>query len=216
MDNPKVILSWGVSIGFGLAGLGVLVKFLFPALAAMFAIAMTIITGGVVASAFGAWVIPAASVGLAIGGGAIGIVVLAKIVKEAKKNPYEWAMPILAIIAGLVVDTCKELSRSGGGDEIIKAVYGASVSSLFLLGGILWQQQRIKIRGFGLRIISVVLFMFAPFLVYFRYAQVNGLAFSNAYQAMHFDVVMVIVVLLISLLLVAVISWAVQEKEISD
>jgi hypothetical protein len=120
------------------------VKWALPALGAMVGIASTIISGGIAATAFSSWVIPAASVGLVITGGATGTILLVKVVKEAKKKPFEWTLPILAIISGLVIDTCKELYQID--NPIIRIIYGASVAGLYLLGGILWTQKVVKFK----------------------------------------------------------------------
>src|SRR5260370_33897560 len=105
----------------------------------MIGCATKIIGGGVIISTTYAWVIPAAGAGLAATGGASVIILMVKFVKYGKKNPYEWAMPVLAILSGIVIDTCKELYSENG---IIRIIYSGCVALLFLLASIFWKQRK--------------------------------------------------------------------------
>lgn len=189
-------------------GLGL--KWVIPAFGAAVGVATSIISGGLISSTLSSWVIPAASIGLAIGGGAAGIFVINKAVKEIKKNPYEWTLPILAIISGLVIDTCKELYTE---NPIVRVICGASVTGLFLLGGILWRQKKIKFKAFSSKFIAIIVFLLAPFLIYLRYSQVNKKNFFEAYKDIPPHILWSILLLLIFLLLITFLSWIFEDDE---
>ncbi len=209
--EPLWIIAWGIAIGCGLAGLGLVLKFLLPALGAMVGIATAIITGGIVSTTVSSWVIPAAGIGLATTGGAAGIILLVKVVEEAKKKPFEWALPILAIVSGLVVDSCKELFQTD--NDFIRIIYGASVSSLFLLGGILWTQKKVKFKWISTKIISIIVFLTPPFLIYLRYCQSVNKNLLEGFNDIPTHIFGSIGILIIILLLITFLSWIFKEED---
>ena len=212
-----IIIAWGLAIGLGLVGLGLCLKFVLPALGAMVGIATTIIGGGIVSMK---WVVPVASVGLAATGTATGVILLVKVVKEAKKKPFEWALPILAIVSGLVIDTCKELYQTD--NSFIRIIYGASVSGLFLLAGILWTQNIIKIKwldklvkvkSFSTKIVSGILFLTPPFLIYLRYCQTANKKLIEGFNDIPSHIFFAIILLIVFLILVTILSWIFKDDD---
>jgi hypothetical protein len=209
--NPLEIVAWGLAIGLGLTGLGLLLKWVLPALGAVVGIATSIISGGLIASSFNSWVVPAASAGLLIGGGSTLLLVFVRVAKEAKKNTFEWALPILAIFAGLVIDLCKELYTE---KPIARVIYATSVSALYLLGGILWRLKREGTKQIFLKITSIIIFLLPPFLIYFKYAMRTGKGIFNAYKGIPFETIWSIIILLLLLALIAIISWVLKEDDL--
>ncbi len=189
---------------------GLALKWVIPALGAAVGVTTSIISGGLISSTFSSWVIPTASVGLAIGGGATGIYVIHKAVINIKKNPYEWTLPILAIISGLVIDTCKELFTE---NPIVRVIYGATVTGLFLLGGILWRQKKIKLKAISSKFIAVIIFLLPPFLIYLRYSLVNKKNFFEAYKDIPPHILWSILLLLIFLVMIAFLSWIFKDDD---
>ncbi|WP_298220571.1 hypothetical protein [Flavobacterium sp.] len=208
-NKPLTIIAWGFSIGFGLIGLGFLLKWTLPALGAMIGIASAISSGDMAANNSNSW-IPLAAVGLAVAGGSGGIMLLAKVVKEAEKNLYEWTLPILAIISGLVIDTCKELyqgNQSAQNDPVVRLGYAASVTGLFLLAGILWKQEKIKFKWIDTKMISAFVFLIPPFMIYLKYCEHVRKTLWSGYQNIPSHILGAISILMVFSLLIGFLSW---------
>jgi hypothetical protein len=168
------------------------------------------LSGSAVAAATNPVLIEITTVSIAVFCGTIGVRSVYAIVQKAKQKPYEWALPVLAIIAGLVIDTCKEIYDSK--NEFVRAIYAAAVAGIFLLGGILWEQKKLKIKYNGARIIAIFCFLLPPSLIYVKYAQECGMPLSRAYQSIPSHLAWSIVVLLIMLGAIAGISRWSREK----
>lgn len=219
MNNkqPLQIIIWGLAIGFALAGLGFFLKCVLPALGAMVGIATAIGTGKALPVGLNSWVIPLAAIGLALGGGSGGIILLVKLVKEAEKNLYQWTLPILAVISGFVVDTCKELyqvSYSEPNDLIVRMGYGFSVTGLFLLGGILWKQKKVSYKWIDSRMVSVGVFMISPFLIYFKYCENARKTLWSGFHDIPSHILGAISILLLFSVMIGFLSWVFQEEQL--
>lgn len=207
--NPLVIIAWGLAIGFILIGLGYALKWVIPAVGIGVGMTVKIISGGLITSALSSWMVPAASAGLAMGGIGTGMFLFIKVVKGAKHNPYEWTLPVLAIVSGLVIDTCKELYSEDGG---IRIIYGGTVTCLFLLGGILWRQKKAWFKVLASKIIAVIMFLVPPFLVYLRVSQERSGAFSEKYKNIPPHIMWAIAALFGILLLITFLSWIFKDE----
>lgn len=214
--KPLQIIAWGLAAGFILAGLGFFLKWVLPALGAMVGIATAIGTGNALPAGINSWIIPLAAIGLALGGGSGGIILLVKVVKGAEKNLYQWTLPILAVISGFVVDTCKEVfqaSHSETGDLLLRIGYGASVTGLFLLGGILWKHKKVTLKWIDSRMISVAIFMISPFLIYFKYCENARKTLWSGFQDIPSHILGAISILLLFSVMIGFLSWVFQEEQ---
>lgn len=197
-DNQEIV-AYGLAIGFGLTGLGFLLYFI----ATTIGIVVKIVSDKFTFPILTFWGVPLVSAGLAIGGGAAGIYVLNLVVKGAKKNPYEWTLPILAIISALIIDTCKELYSD---NAIIRIFFGTSVAGLYLLGGILWRQKKRNFKWFIVKAISIIIFLLPPIFIYLSYLK-------KSYKEMPPHVFLSICILLIFLVIITCLSWIFKDDD---
>ncbi|MDX1718825.1 MAG: hypothetical protein R3353_01595 [Salegentibacter mishustinae] len=210
MEKDNSILVKALAFCIGAIGAGLFLKWVLPALGAMVGIAGSLISVGISASAYSSWVIPAASTGLAITGGASGIILLVKVVENAGKKPFEWALPVISIISGLIIDSCKELYDTDS--SIIRIIYGSSVALLFLLGGILWSQKVKSIKRIITKSISIILFLTPPFLIYLRYCQINNLSLLEGFNNIPLNIVVSLLFLFVLLIIITFLSWVFKNN----
>jgi hypothetical protein len=136
LKNPWWVIALGIAICFGLAGVGLAFNFIIHGLAG------SVIQGSLI-STIVLYVTEASAIAVT---GTIAIRVVNQVVEKAKKDPYNWVLPVLAIFSGFIIDSCKELlSDSIGKTEkgffsgFEKNIYGGVAGLLFLAGGILWR-----------------------------------------------------------------------------
>ncbi len=201
-QEPIMIIAIGIAVGFGLTGLGFLLYYVISALGA-------IISGALATVTVSTGVITATGVGVAAAGGGTGVFLLVKVVKEADKKPFVWALPILAIVSGLVIDTCKELYMTD--NNFIRIIYGSSVSGMFLLGGILWKQKKVKFKWISTKIISVIFFLIPPALIYIRYCQSVGKNLLEGFNTIPVHIIGAIAMLIVFLITITLLSWIFNE-----
>jgi len=137
-------------------------KLIIPAIGVAVGLAGQILKAGI-AGAIGAGVLPAVLVPIAttsvtVVAISITVKVLTGLAEKAKRHPYEWILPVLAILGGFITDIAKEFTFWKIKEEgLEKAVLGAFTAVTFLLGGLLWKD------GGPLRKIGgVILFLLSP------------------------------------------------------
>jgi hypothetical protein len=75
---------------------------------------------------------------------------LADIAKDAKRDVYYWALPVLSIFAAFAVDICKEFSPLRvGNPELGRAIFGGLTMLAFFVGGLCWRRGPSVIRVVG-------------------------------------------------------------------
>ncbi len=210
-QNPLLILAYGVAVALGIAALGWALCQVIQAIGAAIGIATTIITGGALAVSLSSWIAPAAGIGLAATGGATTILLLVKIVEQAKARPYEWTVPILAIVSAFVIDTCKELYDTN--NSVVRIIYGASVTGMFLIGGILWKQKSSGVKLFALRIVATLFFLLPPFMIFLQHVWANE-SLHDAYANIPAPVIWSMITFGVFMLIVAYLSWAFGDERV--
>lgn len=177
---------------------GVVLYFVVPPVLVAFGVAIGLATGTAIGAASVApWVLPAASLGIGAAGAAgIGLVVV-KLGQEAKRKPFEWLMPVVAIFGGLGTDLLKEYH-----DGLPGRLLGATATLLLLGGGVSWRR-----RGLSWKAIAFLLFSLVPGMLILSVLkdnkwQLNGVlasASDSTRSALLVLAVATVVILLLSL-----------------
>ncbi len=149
-DNVLSIIAIIVAVSIAIVALGFSISLVIKAVGAAWGI---VVGAEAISDVASIWSARIAAVGL----GAAGITVCIKLVVESrgaiKENPKQWAVPLLAISAGILVDIDKEFTSDGTVEKIIFSalsvllIYVGSV--IFGRAGKVWK-------------ISGVLLMFLP------------------------------------------------------
>ena len=156
--NPALVLAYGAAIALAIVAAGISTQWLVPALGAGFGIATNIISKGIgSAGADYSWVIPAGAGGLALIGGVAVVLLLIRIVKRASGQLYLTVLPLIAVLAGFLVDMCKDFYPDL---PLVRIGFGAVTCGIFVLGGLWW-------RRFGLlnKIAGTLLLLITPFVI---------------------------------------------------
>lgn len=143
--------------------LGLALPKIFQALGEMIVLVVQATTVAVPAAA---WTVPVASAGLAAAGGGTVILVLVKAAKEATEQPYEWTVPLLGIIGGLMLDLAKEYGITG---TFLKALLTAVIAFLVVVAGACW-----KTKDWLWRVVAVILLMLPPAALLARNLEGSG------------------------------------------
>ena len=157
-SNPTLVLAYGGAIALAIFAVGISTQWLVPALGAGFGIATNIISKGI-SSPGGdySWVIPAGAGGLALIGGVAVVFLLMRIVKRASGQLYLTVLPLVAVLAGFLVDMCKDFYPDL---PFVRIGFGAVTCGIFVLGGLWW-------RRYGLlnKIAGSFLILLSPFVI---------------------------------------------------
>jgi hypothetical protein len=205
-QRPTSIVAIGVAAGIVLLAFGWLLKLVIPAIGAAIGIAATIIGGGIVGSgAVASWVVPAAGAGIALVGGAGGLIILVKVIEKASNSPYEWIMPILAILSAFIIDLSKEIYQA---DEIVRLAFGTATTAVFFVGGLLWKKKRISNR-----ILGTILYLLPPSLVLAQSIHGKPGSLKEILANVPFHTWMTIGGLLLILILVAGLSFVLKDEK---
>ena len=157
-SNPTLVLAYGAAIGLAIFAVGISTQWLVPALGAGFGIATNIISKGIGSTgADYSWVIPTGAAGLALIGGVAVVLLLIKLVRRAKGQLYLTVLPLIAVLAGFLVDLCKDFYPDL---PLVRIGFGAVTCGIFVLGGLWW-------RRYGLlnKIAGTLLLLISPFVI---------------------------------------------------
>lgn len=121
--NPMLIIITSIAVAVILVGLGYFASFIIEALGVAIAIAAGAVSGGIIIST---QLATAASIGLAVGGGAIALTVVVKFFQRVQEKPHEWMLPASAIVIGILTEGCSELYDADS--EMTKVLFGGGVA----------------------------------------------------------------------------------------
>lgn len=157
-SNPTLVLAYGAAIALAIFAAGISTQWLVPALGAGFGIATNIISKGIgSAGTEYSWVIPTGAGGLALIGGVAVVLLLIRVVQRAKGQLYLAVLPLIAVLAGFLVDLCKDFYPDL---PLVRIGFGAVTCGIFVLGGLWW-------RRYGLlnKIAGTLLLLITPFVI---------------------------------------------------
>ena len=151
-----------LGIAVVILSIGLALKWIIPAIGTAIGFAGSLIAGSTVLSI--GWA-KAGIVFLAAGGVSMSINFFVNQGKKIDKKPFEWLLPILAILSGFAIDIVKEIFDGNGTAKIL---FGTITAVLFYIGGKLW----IK-KGILFKIISILCFLIAPCFVIVTFVSNN-------------------------------------------
>jgi hypothetical protein len=158
----------GATVVGALVSLGWVLPGIIHSLGEAIALAIAAATAGVATAApIAAWVAPAAGLGIAATGAATVFIVLVKAAKEVRKDPYEWTVPLLGILGGLVLDIAKEFAVDN--NPMLKAGLTAVIAFLVVVAGALW-----KTKDWLWRTVAVVFLSGPPVAVLVQNLEPSG------------------------------------------
>jgi hypothetical protein len=99
----------------GLIGLifavGWTVARIFSAVGVMIAVISIIASNGLASmGSIPAWILPVISISLATAGVGIGGYISVRVFREARREPDDWAVPLLSVLSALIIDLASEYS----------------------------------------------------------------------------------------------------------
>jgi len=156
-DWPSLPMAAVIAAGIvgGVIALGWALAQLLPAIGVMIGLIVAVSTTGLAtAGTVASWTVPAATIALTVAGGSAFVLVLVKAGKEASSQPYEWAVPLLGIVGGLMLDVAKEFSIH---NELVKAAVTTVIAFLVVVAGACW-----KSSNTSWKIVAVVLLIVPP------------------------------------------------------
>jgi len=157
------VLFWGIA-------------HLLPAIGVMIGLAVAVSTTGLAtAGAVASWTVPVASVALAVAGGSALVVVLVKAGKEAASEPFEWLVPLLGILGGLMLDVAKEF---GIHNEMVKIAVTTVIAFLVVVAGACW-----KSPNTSWKLVAVFLLIIPPAAILVR--EIDASAASRLSEALY-------------------------------
>ena len=90
---------------------GYALKLVVPAACTGIGLIIGMASGGVaVSGAVAAWVLPTASVGVGTIGVSVAVKVLIETAEKAKRQPFEWTLPLLGVATGITISLWHELT----------------------------------------------------------------------------------------------------------
>jgi hypothetical protein len=201
--HPGLVLVVGISAAAVLAALLWGLAQVIPAVGVAIGLAFAVAGTGLATSAsVASWVAPVASTGLGIAGTYVAYLVVVEVVSQAKKAPFEWAIPILSIFAAFLVDLCKEFIFDSKLEQIL---FAGVTAFLVLAGGFLLTRKAIafKIAGFVMPLLPPAYVI--AFFLHGRKAD----EFMSAIKVQSFQTVAVMVGMLVTSLVVIILGlWA--------
>jgi hypothetical protein len=178
-DWPPLPTTIAVALGIvgGIASLGWALAQILPAIGVMIGLVITVgSTGLATAGPVASWTVPAASIGLTAAGGSAVIVLLVKAAKEASSEPYEWAVPLLGITGGVMLDMAKDF---GIDNDLLKTALTAVVAFLVVVAGACWKSPRMS-----WKLTAVILLIVPPAALLVRNVDVSGAkGLADAFRA---------------------------------
>ena len=160
----RIILAYTVGALGAIAGLA----YLIPKLIVAVGEAVGLAFGGAAAAGTVAWAAPVASAGLGLTGGVLVVNLLVTATKEAKKEPYEWGVPLLGIVSSLVLDVTKEFALD---NTLVKVLVSALIAFLVVIAGAFYKRG-----GLWWRIIAVLFILAPPIAVLVQNLDMKGRA----------------------------------------
>ncbi|SEJ53295.1 hypothetical protein SAMN05216327_11265 [Dyadobacter sp. SG02] len=152
--NPSIIIAIGVALALVILALGWVLPTILYALGCMVSIAVTGSVAGVAITAevskYSAWF-------LGVTGTAGTVLIVAKINKLVKDEPFKWTVPILSVLTGFLVNLCDEYYP---GSKFEWYILSGIAALLTIVGGVLYEQKSrwVKVAG-------IVAHLLIPFII---------------------------------------------------
>lgn len=158
-SSPTLILAYGLALAVVIVAFGYSMRWVIPALGAGFGIGASIVQNGIGGiGGYSSWVVQAGAVGLVTGAVVALIFLVLKIVKSASHEIYLWLLPVLALLAGLCVDLCKDFYPNL---PLMRIIFGAETIAVFVLGGLWWKRY-----GLLNKIAGTILVLTSPLFIF--------------------------------------------------
>lgn len=175
-SNNEAILWIALAIGvpLGIAALFWGLSQLVIAFGTAVGIAGAFISAGSsVGDAVEVWAVRTAAIGLGVGGASIGYKVVVNISQNIETNVFSWALPLISIFAGLLVELNKEFYPA---TPVLKHLFAALFAFTVLVAGYLFTKQS-KL----LKVCGSVLVAIPPGL--FLVQVLSGRTYAQVYEA---------------------------------
>ena len=156
--SAATILATGAAVAGGLVGLGYCFKIILPVLGTSFGLAIaTATTGLATAGAVASWVAPFAAAGVAATGTVLTVHLLVKVAEEVQDKPYEWTLPLIGAIAGVLVNVSKDLVFQ---NAAMRLLFGGITALWIVVAGALYKR-----RGWRWKCSAILLYLLPPLYV---------------------------------------------------
>lgn len=137
------VLAAGAAIALVLWGLSVFL----PALGVALGLAWSVgSTGTAVGISAAPGLVSAATYGLFLAGGGSAIYVAVNIAERAQREPFQWLLPVLAVVNGFLVQICSEYWH---GPKLVWLILSTISALLVVIGGALYVQGSVVLKGLG-------------------------------------------------------------------
>lgn len=160
LNNPVWIVAAGVAVAIALGGFLWGLAQVLPAVGVAVGLAYSIaVTGGAVGIAATPTLVTVATTGIAITSVSTVVIVAARVVEKATRNPVPWLLPIISVAAGLITELCDEFFV---GPKVLWIATSALSSLLVLAGGVLYTRD-----GWVIKVVGAFLHVIVPLVVLF-------------------------------------------------
>ena len=153
-NAPLLLLAYVIGIPLGIAaflwGVGQIIVAVGTASALVIGMFSA---GAALGDVVEVWAIRTAAIALGVGGATVAFKVVVNITQQVKNDAYAWALPIIAILVGLIVEIDKEFYEAS---PIFKHFISAVFAFVMLVGGYLFTKKG-KVPK-----ISAIILMFSP------------------------------------------------------
>jgi hypothetical protein len=159
-ENEAILwIALAIGVPLGIAALFWGLSQLIVAFGTAVGIAGAFISAGSsVGDAVEVWAVRVAAIGLGAGGASIGYKVVVNISQNIESNVFNWALPLISIFAGLLVELNKEFYPA---TPLLKHLFAALFAFTVLVAGYLFTKKStlLKVCGFVLVVIPPGLFL---------------------------------------------------------
>jgi hypothetical protein len=156
--SASTILAYGAAVAIGIFGLGYCLKIVLSVLGTSLGLTIaTATTGLATAGAVASWVAPVAAAGVAATGTVLTVHLLVKLAEEVHDKPYEWTLPLVAAIAGVLVNLSKDLVFQ---NTAMRLLFGGMTALWIVVAGALYKRQ-----GWRWKCSAILLYLLPPLCV---------------------------------------------------
>jgi hypothetical protein len=155
--RPWLVLVWGMAVAL----LILAASYALSAVIESFGVAGNLFRARLesVATVYPLWALKLSSIGIFIGCVASSVTILVRAVK-AVPEPFQWALPVLSIVAGSSAEVSQELFPSAL--PLVKLAAGSILGMIFFLGGLFGLKKAISLKWRGYRYFLLCQEFFSP------------------------------------------------------